>query len=236
MAAPAIRGLSLCSGYGGLDLGVDLALRGYRTACYVEREPYAVDVLKARIGDGLLDDAPIWDDVSTFDGRPWRGIDIMLCGFPCQPFSTASRGRKRATNRWPDVFRVATEARPVVVFLENVAREPIEQAARDLRSVGYVARCARSSSASVGSPHRRCRCWVVAYADDEKQRAVAVHDALAGVSAAREAGRWSQAPDSILGMDDGVTHRMDRLRALGNGVVPTQAAIAFDTLVRELFG
>jgi len=74
--------LALFAGVGG-GLLASKWLLGWRTVCYVEWEAYAVEVLKARIRDGWLDDAPIWDDVRTFDGRPWAGcVDVGLCGFP----------------------------------------------------------------------------------------------------------------------------------------------------------
>ena len=89
----ALFGLSLCAGAGGLDLGLHLALGGfaadskngagraggYRTVGYVEREAYAAAVLVARMEVAALDPAPVWDDVGTFDGAPWRGaVDIVL--------------------------------------------------------------------------------------------------------------------------------------------------------------
>ena len=65
--------LSLCAGAGGLDLGVRITEPRARTVCYVEREAYAAACLVARMEDAALDRAPVWDDVATFDGRPWRG-------------------------------------------------------------------------------------------------------------------------------------------------------------------
>ena len=73
---------SLCSGAGGLDLGLQIALPFARTIALVERDAFAAAILVARMLDGSLDDAPIWDDVGTFDGRPWRGaVDIITAGF-----------------------------------------------------------------------------------------------------------------------------------------------------------
>ena len=77
-----IFGLSLCSGAAGLDLGLHLALPGYRTVGHVERETYAAATLVARMEDASLDQAVVWDDVGTFDGRPWRGaVDFLSAGF-----------------------------------------------------------------------------------------------------------------------------------------------------------
>lgn len=70
--------LELCAGYGGFSL----AFAGVaRSVCFVERDAHAASVLVARMQDGALPQAPIWDDLSTFDGRPWRGrVDLVTAG------------------------------------------------------------------------------------------------------------------------------------------------------------
>jgi len=81
-ADACLFGLSLCSGAGGLDLGLTIAIPGYRAVGYVERETFAAATLVARMEDAALDQAVVWDDVGTFDGRPWRGmVDILSAGF-----------------------------------------------------------------------------------------------------------------------------------------------------------
>ncbi len=90
----------------------------------VPRQTYAAAVLVARMEDASLDHAPVWDDVGTFDGRPWRGaVDIVTAGYPCQPFSVAGkrRGADDPRHLWPHVARIIGEVEPPFVFLENVA-------------------------------------------------------------------------------------------------------------------
>ena len=83
--------LALFAGAGGGILGGHLL--GWRTVCAVEWEPYPASVLVARQNDGLLPHFPIWNDVQTFDGRPWRGlVDVVSGGFPCQDISAAGTG------------------------------------------------------------------------------------------------------------------------------------------------
>src|SRR6267154_4142947 len=81
---PPLRILSLCTGVGGLDLGLELALRAAQLVCCVEHEAYACEVLATRMEAGTLAPAPIWSNLKTFRGRDWRGaVDILLGGFPC---------------------------------------------------------------------------------------------------------------------------------------------------------
>lgn len=164
--------LALFAGAGGGLLATKWFLR-WRTICYVEKNPYRVEVLKARIRDGLLDDAPIWDDARTFDGRPWAGcVDIVTAGFPCQPFSTAGKrlGEDDDRNMWPQTIRIIRECKPFFAFLENVpglvSSGYIFTILNDLSQAGYKAfPPIRLAASDVGANHRRRRIWIVAYSD-----------------------------------------------------------------------
>ena len=169
--------ISLFTGYGGLELGLARALGGARTVCMVEREAFAIGNLVAQMEAGALAPAPIWTDVSTFDGRPWRGrVDVLTGGPPCQPFSTAGKRRGTDDERWiwADVARIIGEVRPGVVFLENVPglrKRGLGVMLRDLAALGFDGAewgCFRASDA--GAPHRRTRLFLLAYADREQLR------------------------------------------------------------------
>jgi hypothetical protein len=103
--------LALFAGAGGGILGGKLL--GWRTVCAVEIEPYAASVLVARQNDRILPPFPIWDDVCTFDGHPWRGIvDVVSGGFPCQDISAAGKGAGITGERsglWREMERVVRE-------------------------------------------------------------------------------------------------------------------------------
>ena len=162
-------GLSLCAGAGGLDLGLHLAMPEYRTVCYVERESYAASTLVARMEDSALDPAPVWDNVTDFNGKAWRGVvDIIHGGYPCQPFSVAGRklGDKDPRHLWPHIARIVREIKPPVCFFENVGghlRLGFEQVHDDLRSMGYRVKAGLFTAAEVGAPHKRERLFILAY-------------------------------------------------------------------------
>ncbi len=184
----SVFGLSLCAGAGGLDLGLHLAVPRYRTVGYVERESYAAATLVARMENAALDCAPVWDDVATFDGKPWRGVvDIVHGGYPCQPFSVAGRqlGDKDPRHLWPHIARIVREIRPPLCFFENVAghlRLGFEQVHDDLRRMGYRVKAGLFTAEEVGAPHRRERLFILAYAESagERRKTGNLHQAQRG--------------------------------------------------------
>lgn len=161
--------LSLCAGYGGLDLGFHRAFPGARTVCYVENEIPAAAILAHNIEKGQLDDAPIWSDLKTFDARPFRGrVDAVLGGYPCQPFSVAGqrRGAEDPRHLWPYIARIVDVIRPKICVFENVRghiRLGLSEVLGELGRLGYRVRAGIFSAAEVGAPHRRERIFILAY-------------------------------------------------------------------------
>jgi DNA (cytosine-5)-methyltransferase 1 len=161
--------LALFAGAGGGILGGHLL--GWRTVCAVEWEPYPASVLCARQNDGFLPPFPIWDDIQTFDGRPWRGIvDVVSGGFPCQDISAAGKGAGidgERSGMWREMARVVSEVRPRFVFVENspmLVTRGLERVLGDFTSLGYDTRWTVMGAADVGAPHQRDRIWIVAHA------------------------------------------------------------------------
>ena len=157
--------LALFAGAGGGILGGKLL--GWRTVCAVEWEPYAASVLAARQNDGLLPPFPIWDDVQSFDGRPWRGIvDVVSGGFPCQDISVAGRGAGidgARSGMWGHMARIVGEVRPQYVFVENspaLLTRGLGRVLGDLAALGYDCRWTVLGAADVGAPHQRDRFWL----------------------------------------------------------------------------
>ena len=166
------HGLSLCAGGGGLDLGLMLAEPGYHTRALVEWEDWPRAVLIAAQRAGYFAPAPIWDDLRSFDARPFRGaFDTVLAGYPCQPFSAAGKrgGADDPRHLWPDVARVVRECAPEWVFLENVSGHVslgLETVLRELWDMGYTPAAGLFSAAEVGAPHQRLRIFILAHTDE----------------------------------------------------------------------
>ena len=162
-----LRELALFAGAGGGILGGKLL--GWKTVCAVEWDAYARDVLVARQNDGCLDPFPIWDDVQTFDGRPWRGrVDVVSGGFPCQDISAAGKGagiNGARSGMWAHMARIVGEVRPRFVFVENspvLTSRGLGTVLGDLAAMGYDARWGVLGAIDAGAPHKRERIWIVA--------------------------------------------------------------------------
>ncbi len=162
-----LRELALFAGAGGGILGGHLL--GWRTVCAVEWEPYAASILAQRQNDGLLPPFPIWDDVQTFDGRPWRGVvDVVSGGFPCQDISVAGKGAGISGERsgmWSHMARIIGEVRPRFAFVENspaLLTRGLGVVLSDLAALGYDCKWTVLGAADVGAPHQRDRFWLLA--------------------------------------------------------------------------
>ena len=158
--------LALFAGSGGGILGGHLL--GWRTVAAVEIEDYPRRVLLQRQADGLLPRFPIWDDICTFDGHPWRGkVDVISGGFPCQDISAAGKGDGLDGERsglWTHMARVVSEVRPPFVFVENSPMLTTRGGTRviaDLTQMGYDTKWTVMGAADIGAPHQRDRMWIV---------------------------------------------------------------------------
>lgn len=182
----ALRELGLFAGAGGGLLASRLL--GWSTKCAVEIEPYCQLVLAQRQDDGHLDEFPIWDDIRTFDGRPWRGhIDVVSGGFPCQDISSAGKGAGLAGARsglWFEMLRVIGEVQPAYVFAENspnLRTRGLDVVLEGLAGLGYDVAWGVLGAWHVGAPHRRNRMWIVAAHPDRcRERGLAEHAEMAG--------------------------------------------------------
>ena len=171
-----LNGLDLFAGIGGISLALQPWVR---TVCYVEIESFPQRVIQKQIKAGNLDDAPIWDDVRTFDPRPWSSaVDIISGGFPCQDISAAGKGAGLGGEQsglfW-EIIRIAGEIRPQFIFLENVPAITSESkggadVVGAITALGYDCRWGMLSASEMGAPHKRNRWWLLAHAQSEPQR------------------------------------------------------------------
>jgi DNA (cytosine-5)-methyltransferase 1 len=205
--------LDLFSGIGGFSLGLERA--GMRTKAFCEIDPYCRRVLAKH-----WPDVPVHDDVRTLPHI--GGIDVICGSFPCQPFSSAARGRRSATDLWPAMFAVVARERPAWVIGENVVgldRLALTKVVSDLEGIGYaVAPPLEIPACAVGHDHWRPRLWICGHADRQSKSNGAVDGQMARMPQCR----------SDTGSDrgaDGISTRVDRLRALGNAIVPQIAEI-----------
>jgi DNA (cytosine-5)-methyltransferase 1 len=300
-----LRELALFAGAGGGILGE--LLLGWRTVAAVEIEEYPRAVLLQRQLDGILPVFPVWDDIRTFDGKPWRGkVDIVTGGFPCQDISTAGKGAGLAGKKsglWSEMARVIGEVEPRYVFVENspvLTGRGLDRVLMDLAKMGYDAKWCVLGAVDAGAPHKRDRIWLLANAsggrcrgskkgETEQQRGTKIISSGKNVAYTDKAGwdgrpgsgeeqtrgrqsensggemayadcerleefnsasesdktqqypgentegrgeSWWQLEPGLGRVANGVAHRVDRLKALGNGQVPAVVKLAWETLSR----
>lgn len=217
----------LFAGIGGFSLGLERA--GMTCKWQVEIDPYATAVLRKH-----WPDVPKHDDVRTFPPQGDWGVDLICGGFPCQDISNAGKKVGLAGLRsglWAEFARIVGTLRPRFVIVENVSAllvRGIGDVLGSLASLGYDAEWHCIPAAAVGSPQFRDRVWIVANSCGGRLQGLAQRDgnrpfierwnhsdglALAQ-RRARDAKSW------VRRADEGVPSRVDRLRCLGNAVVP----------------
>jgi len=158
-----------CAGYGGIGLGLKRAIPNLRTIAYSEVEAFAVANLVAKMEAGLLDAAPVWPNLKTFPCEQFRGlVDILVAGYPCQPFSHAGKRGGTADPRhlWPFIQRAIAVIRPRFCFFENVEGHitlGFKDVCHDLDELGYETAAGLFSAAECGAPHQRKRVFILAH-------------------------------------------------------------------------
>jgi site-specific DNA-cytosine methylase len=161
--------LSLCTGYGGIDLGLARVVSNLRTVAYCEREAAAIELLLSRMEGGQLDAAPIWTDLRTFPWPAFSGrVDILSGGYPCQPFSSAGKrlGADDERHLWPSIADGIRILRPRLCFFENVEGHislGLREVIAELEGLGYRTTWGIFSAAEVGAPHQRKRVFIMAH-------------------------------------------------------------------------
>ncbi|MFZ9065366.1 MAG: DNA cytosine methyltransferase, partial [bacterium] len=194
-----LKHISLCAGYGGIDLGLSRALGSIRTVCFVEIEAFAIQNLVAKIEKGFLDQAPIFTNLKTFHWELFHGkVDILSGGFPCQPFSAAGRrkGSEDPRHLWPYITDgIKRLGRPPIVYFENVEgiissklkgddwSDPegtpvLLHVLRELERLGYKATSSVFSASEIGAPHQRKRVFILGVRNDLTETGISLINGL----------------------------------------------------------
>lgn len=227
--------ISLFAGIGGLDLGLERA--GMRCVAQVEIDDYAQRVLRKH-----WPRVPKFRDVRECGSHNLPTCDLICGGFPCQDVSEAGTRAGLAGSRsglWFEFRRIIRELRPRYVLVENVSGLLVRGLGTilgDLAESGYDAEWQGIPAAALGAPHYRERIFVVAYPSGMRPQTGVFQSRIL---APAPANPWGQAPGAgggapgdwrewgirsgVLRVAHGVPARVDRLRGLGNAVVPQVA-------------
>jgi DNA (cytosine-5)-methyltransferase 1 len=233
---------SLFAGVGGFDLGFERA--GMECKWQVEIDDYATRVLEKH-----WPDVPRWKDIKTFPPkcRDWS-VDVICGGFPCQDISYAGKGAGLSGERsglFYELIRVVRAVGPRIVVLENVAAlltRGLADVLGTLAAIGFDAQWHCIPASAVGAPHIRDRVFVIGHVPDSLRpicrqgdseladanitRLQGQRQVASGVSTKYnypcDSGWWAIEPN-VGRVANGVPKRVDRLRGLGNAVVPQVA-------------
>lgn len=225
-----------------MELGLERAGLG-PVAWQVEIDPFCRRVLAKH-----WPEVKQHDDIRRVGAGTLARVDLICGGFPCQDVSGAGLGAGLTGARsglWFEFRRVVEELHPQLVVVENVtsgARRWLCVVRDDLRQLGYRTRALGIAAIDVGAPHRRRRVFVLAADPDRftlreqsrrgetrtgstEPRCDRAPRALAHADGCRPLYPWTAEPN-VGRVAHGVSARLDRLKALGNAVVPQCAEVA----------
>lgn len=229
------RIISICTGISGIERGLKRAGLKLRISCYVERESFICENLACAMEAGVVGSAPIWPDLRTFDGRPFRGlVDGIIGGYPCQGESLA--GKRELENYegylWPAVRTTIKAVGPLWCYFENVDDHltgTFKYVLEDLRSMGYRVEAGVYSAEESGAPHERQRIFILAIHDSLFDGPESIDKISARRNASVNASKGNKLANAINGRgnarrgkasgsakeDEGAEQREGRNKALG---------------------
>ena len=208
---------SLFSGIGGLDLGLERA--GMTVRWQSEIDPYASRVLAKH-----WPTVPNLGDVTQIEWSDVEPVDLICGGFPCQDISVLGKRAGLSGERsglWANYAEAVRVLRPRHVLVENVPSllvRGFDRVAADLAGMGYGFEWAVIPASAIGAPHLRARIWILAYPGGKRDR-LPQDSVFAGWCSPQHSDWWASEP-GVCRVADGIPAQVDRLRALGNSVVP----------------
>jgi DNA (cytosine-5)-methyltransferase 1 len=239
--------LDLFSGIGGFSYAAKQLVGGFQTIAFCETDKACQRVLAKH-----WPQTPIFPDVCALaaaDIQPLcpSGLSLITAGFPCQDLSVAGKQAGYDGERsilFYEIIRLARELRPKFLLLENVRNllshqngETFQETLFQIAQAGYDAEWAVIPASDVGACHRRERIWIIAYTNDsglEGRESASMSQyppqwpSREGNSpGARLSSKWTSyvSRPVLCRGDDGLSNRVDRLKQLGNSIVPQVAAI-----------
>lgn len=220
-----LRVFSLFAGIGGFDLGLGWS-GGFETVAVCEIEPFQRALLKQH-----------WPQAAQYNDIHNVGnvdCDVICGGFPCQKFSTASHGRRVAADLWPEMYRVIALNQPTYVIAENVSEDAIKSGAEQLSGIGYTVTVRNISGVDCGAPHVRSRWWLIAHPHEEGKFQRHLNAEVAKLPKLCE-GLWSaETYARAIRISHGIPHRVHRVEALGNAVIPKIPQVIGNAILETL--
>ena len=237
--------LDLFSGIGGFALAAKRTWKeNLNIMGFCEIEPYAQKVLNKNFPT-----VPIYKDIKELNGSKFKNIDLITGGFPCQDISIAGYGvgiEGERSGLWSEMLRVISEVRPRFALIENVSAITFRGGTRvvtDLAQIGYDTEWQTISAAYVGALHRRNRMWFVSYPSDSRseyskhgegqqdtKQAEMVCERKRSIFGDKGEFREEICSTEFIRKSNGIPNRMDRIKGLGNAIVPQVAEIIMERI------
>jgi len=261
--------IDLFSGIGGFALAARWA--GIETIQFVEIEPFCQKVLQKNFPG-----VPIHDDIQTFKSDRFKNVGLITGGYPCQPFSLAGKRKGEEDDRhlWPKMFEIIQNIRPNWIICENVyghVAMGLDEVLADLENEAYSCQTFIVPACAKNAPHRRDRCWIVAYdtggeesgrlSSSQRETIPTIREAdshapdtsgkgLQGGERGEAHGEgqtpygptpecgsaweepWLEAATRLCRVDARVSNRVDRLKSLGNAIVPQIAYEIMEAIIQ----
>lgn len=231
--------LDLFSGIGGFSLAAQWVWgEDHNIIAFCEIDKFCQKVLKKH-----WPNVPIFPDIKKLKGDEFvEAVDLITAGFPCQPASAAGKRRGTKDNRWlwPETFKTIQLFSPEWIILENVyglitlnKGMVFEQVCADLESEGYEVQPFVIPACAVNAPHRRDRVWIIAHANLRRCKKQWEQIEVESNIFEFEREIWRSVKPTVCRINHGIPNRVDRLRSLGNAIVPQVAAIIMQS-IREV--
>ena len=227
--------LDLFSGIGGFRLGAEWTGLKFENEFHSDIDNYANKVYAKHFPDSIQlgDITKIKAEDLLKYGTEW----IITGGFPCQDISIAGKGAGITGERsglWFEYWRLINDLRPKIAIMENVGmliHRGLHEVLGSLAEIGYNAEWQDIRAEDMGAPHRRERIWIVAYPSssswihenkNERQKPQTI--SKNGFNGNR------RIKPGLGGLADGIPNQLDRIRCLGNSIVPQIAYLLFELL------